>query len=83
MLGWCYLQAGDDKAALEHYRLAFKAQPQHDTALILAWLEFEVGDKDAALAVLKGVQDARDALDARLLAQLEELEGQFGVRPTK
>ena len=82
LLGWCYHQAGDDKAALENYRLAFKAQPRHDTALALAWLEFEVGDRATGLSVLKGVQDARERLDPRLAKQLERLEADFAVGVT-
>jgi hypothetical protein len=78
-LGWCYTQVGDNRAALENYRLAYKAQPRHDIALGLASLEFMVGDKNTALTVLKGVQDARGVLSPNMLAELERLETKFGL----
>jgi tetratricopeptide (TPR) repeat protein len=83
LLGWCYLQTEDYRAALEQYRLAYKAQPRYDIALTLASLEFHLGDKDTGLDVLKRVQGVRDVLDVRLLRELEKLEAKLGLQPNK
>ena len=83
LLGWCYWRAGDNNAALEQYRLAYKAQPRHEIALSMALLEFDIGKRDAALGLLRPVQDARRTLDEKILTQLQQLEAKFGLQPTK
>ncbi len=79
LLGWCYSRAGDQTAALESYRLAYKARPRHEIALGLASLEFSVGEKETAFAVLRTLQKARDTLNPKLLTELKRLEDEFGA----
>jgi tetratricopeptide (TPR) repeat protein len=76
-LGWCYAQMGMLESAIEHYRQAYVRNKHPDVALGLAQLEAELGNVQAARALVQTREAHRHELSADGVALLDSLERRF------
>ena len=72
-LGWCYAQMGMLESAIEHYRQAYVRNKHPDVALGLAQLEAELGNVEAARALVQTLEPHRHTLRAAGVALLDSL----------
>ena len=73
-LGWCYANLGMLDSAVQHYREAYARNKHPDVALGLAQLETELGNVDAAQALVQALESHRHELRPEAIALLGSLE---------
>ncbi len=72
-LAWCYAQMGMLESAAQHYRQAYARNKHPDVALGLAQLESDLGNIEAARALVQALAPSRHELSVGGVALLDSL----------
>ena len=73
-LAWCYANLGMLDSAAQHYREAYARNKNPDVALGLAQLETELGNVEAARALVRALEPHRHELSGEAVALLDSLK---------
>src|SRR6266850_2617174 len=79
-LAWCYANLGMLESAAQHYRQAHSRNKHADIALGLAQLEIQLGNVEAAQALVGSLASRRQELDREAIAMLDSLQTALNPR---